>query len=105
VSISRTLGKVRRAVGVGAGAAVLVVAGASPAWAGDLHSGGVSPNTGAVDPGDPAPEVLGETVSGGGGGLPVTGADIAGMVGVAAAAVAIGSGAVSLSRRRTQASI
>jgi hypothetical protein len=93
------ISRARRIAGMGAGAIVLVLAcGAGPAAAGDQHSGGVSPNQGSSDPGNPPAEVSGGSASRGG--LPVTGADIAGAAVIGAAAVAAGSGAIALSRRR-----
>jgi LPXTG-motif cell wall-anchored protein len=71
--------------------------GVGTAGAQDQHSGGVSPNNQSRDPGT---EVLGNTVTRGGG-LPVTGSDVAGMVAIGAAAVAAGAGAVTVSKRRS----
>ncbi len=76
--------------------------GAGVAAAQDQHSGGTSPNTESRDPGTPT-EVQGVTVSRDGG-LPVTGSDVAGLVGLGAAAVAVGAGAVVVSKRRPRVS-
>jgi LPXTG-motif cell wall-anchored protein len=92
--------RLRRIAAASAFTAVLVL-GAGTASAQDQHSGGVSPNSGSRDPG--GTEVLGNTVTRGGG-LPVTGSDVAGMVALGAAAVAAGAGAVTVSKRRTRLS-
>ncbi len=89
----------RRIAAAGAFTAVLVL-GVGSASAQDQHSGGVAPNEESRDPGT---EVLGNTVTRGGG-LPVTGSDVAGMVAIGAAAVAAGAGAVTVSKRRAHAS-
>ena len=95
----------RRLAGVGVGAMALVlVTGAGPASAGDQHSGGESPEVGGVDLGRPSAEVLGDTTEAGGGGLPITGGDIAAMTVIGGAAVAVGCGAVATSRRRSRLS-
>lgn len=95
---------VRRLVVAGACSAALVIGlGAGPAMAGDQHSGGESPNDLSVDPGDPG-GLAGRSVEAGSGGLPVTGSDVAGMVALGAAAVAVGSGAIVVSKRRARLS-
>jgi LPXTG-motif cell wall-anchored protein len=95
--------QVRRLAAASAVGALLVIgtAGvASAQTAPDQHAGGVSPNNESVDPG--SPEVLGNTVTrgSGGGGLPLTGSDVAGLVIVGAAAIGAGATAVAASRRR-----
>lgn len=98
---SLNFSKVRRFAAAGALTAGLAIGlGAGPASAGDQHSGGVAPNTETRDKGT---EVGGVTVSRGGG-LPVTGSDVAGLVAIGAAAVAAGSGALVVSKRRTRLS-
>ena len=93
-SLSTT--RVRRIAGATAFSAVLLL-GVGSASAQDQHSGGVSPNNQSRDPGT---EVLGNTVTRGGG-LPVTGSDVAGMVAIGAVAVTAGAGAVTASKRRS----
>jgi LPXTG-motif cell wall-anchored protein len=88
--------RVRRIAGATAFSAVMLL-GVGSASAQDQHSGGVSPNNQSRDPGT---EVLGNTVTRGGG-LPVTGSDVAGMVAIGAVAVAAGAGAVTASKRRS----
>lgn len=90
----------RRIVAAGAFSAVLAL-GVGTAAAQDQHSGGVSPNEEVKDTGVQT-EVAGTTVSRGG--LPITGSDVAGLVAVGAAAIAVGSGAVVVSKRRTRLS-
>lgn len=103
MSISSTsTHRLRRIVAAGAFTAVLAL-GAGTAAAGDQHSGGVSPNSETADPGAPQTEVKGTTVTRGGG-LPVTGSDVAGLVAIGAAAIAAGTGAVAVSKRRTRLS-
>lgn len=92
--------RMRRIVAAGAFSAVLAL-GAGTAAAQDQHSGGTSPNEEVKDTGVPT-EVGGTTVSRGG--LPITGSDVAGLVAVGAAAIAVGSGAVVVSKRRTRLS-
>ena len=89
----------RRIVAAGAFTTVLVLGVGSASAQEDQHSGGVAPNSGSRDPGT---EVLGNTITRGGG-LPVTGGDVAGMVAIGAAAVAAGAGAVTVSKRRASA--
>ncbi len=101
MSISTSsISRVRHLVAAGAFGAVLVL-GAGTAAAQDEHSGGV----GGVDvptdpgvPGDPGGSGARSTS------LPITGSDVAGLVGIGAAAIAIGSGAVAVSKRRTRLS-
>jgi LPXTG-motif cell wall-anchored protein len=98
--------RMRRIVAAGAFSAVLAL-GAGTAAAQDQHSGGVSPNEEVKDTGvNPTAvaktEVAGTSVSRGG--LPITGSDVAGLVAVGAAAIAVGSGAVVVSKRRTRLS-
>lgn len=101
LSISR-LGQLAVA-GTCAGLLVIgMTAGAASAQ--DLHSGGSSPNEEAVDPGRAPTDVGGSTESGGGTSLPVTGSDVAGLVGMGVAAVAVGSSAVAVSKRRARLS-
>lgn len=96
--------RISRFVGLSAGTAALLVSlGVGPALAEDQHSGGVSPNEESVDPGAGVPKVLERSVTRGGG-LPVTGSDVAGLVGLGALAVAGGSGALAVSKRRTRLS-
>jgi len=80
-----------------------VALGAGTASAQDDHSGGVSPNTETRDLGAAQSDVQGVSTSRDGG-LPITGADVAGLAIVGAAAVAAGTGAVALSKRRRQLS-
>ena len=95
---------VRRLVVAGACSAALVIGlGAGPAMAGDQHSGGESPTDLSVDPGDPGGS-SGRSVEPGSGSLPVTGSDVAGMVALGAAAVAVGSGTIVVSKRRARLS-
>lgn len=91
--------RVRRFVAAGAMVAGLTigVGAVSAASAQDQHSGGETPTTAKVDPGG---EVLGTTQTRGGGALPLTGGDIAGLVAVGLGAAAVGSAAVVGSRRR-----
>lgn len=91
---------VRRIVAAGAFSAVLAL-GVGTAAAQDQHSGGNSPNKEVKDPGV-STELDGTTASRGG--LPITGSDVAGLVAVGAAAIAVGSGAVVASKRRTRPS-
>jgi LPXTG-motif cell wall-anchored protein len=93
---------VRRLAAAAAAGAVLVL-GAGTAGAQDQHSGGVSPNEESTDPGSPQADVGGTTVSRDGG-LPVTGGDAAGLAAIGVAAVAVGSGAVVVSKRRARLS-
>ena len=90
----------RRIVAAGAFSAVLAL-GAGTAAAQDQHSGGTSPNEEVKDKGVPT-EVDSTTVSSAG--LPITGSDVAGLVAVGAAAIAVGSGAIVVSKRRTRLS-
>ncbi|MGQ0830799.1 MAG: LPXTG cell wall anchor domain-containing protein [Microthrixaceae bacterium] len=90
------INRVRRLVVAGTMVVGLAV-GAGTASAQDQHSGGETPTTAKVDPGA---EVLGNTQSRGGGALPLTGGDIAGLVAVGLGAAAVGSAAVVGSRRR-----
>ncbi len=93
----------RLAVAGACSAALMVGLGAGPASAGDLHSGGTSPNHAAADPGDPGdPAAI--SLETGSGGLPVTGSDVAGLVALGAAAVAVGSATVAVSKRRAHLS-
>ena len=95
---------IRRLVIAGAcSAALLVGLGTGPASAEDLHSGGTSPGDESVDPGDPV-DTAGISLDAGSGGLPVTGSDVAGLVALGAAAVAVGSGTVAVSKRRARLS-
>jgi LPXTG-motif cell wall-anchored protein len=90
-------------IGIAIGAsAVMIGLGAGPVAAQDQHSGGVSPNQQVTDPGEPS-AILGQSESRGGG-LPVTGSDVAGLAGIGAVAVAAGAGAVAASKRRTRIS-
>ena len=75
----------------------------APASAQDQHSGGSSPNDSSVDSG-PVVDDSSVSVGTSGGGLPVTGSDVAGLVALGAAAVAVGSGAVVVSKRRARLS-
>jgi LPXTG-motif cell wall-anchored protein len=90
----------RRLVAASAFSLVLAL-GVGSAGAQDLHSGGTSPNEETRDAGAPQTEVGGTTTSGG---LPVTGSDVAGLVAAGAAAIAVGSGALVVSKRRTRLS-
>lgn len=95
---------VRRLAVAGACSAALVIGlGAGPAMAGDQHSGGESPTDLSVDPGDPGVS-SGRSVETGSGSLPVTGSDVAGMVALGAAALAVGSGTIVVSKRRARLS-
>lgn len=95
---------IRRLVIAGAcSAALLVGLGTGPASAEDLHSGGTSPGDESVDPGDPG-DTAAIPLETGSGGLPVTGSDVAGLVALGAAAVAVGSGTVAVSKRRARLS-
>ena len=101
-SYTTTTTHLRRIAAASAFAAVLAIgASAGPAVAQDQHTGGVSPNDESVDPGGPQAE---GTNASRGGGLPVTGSDIAGLVALGATAVATGAGAVAISKRRTRLS-
>jgi LPXTG-motif cell wall-anchored protein len=91
----------RRLAAAGAFAAVLSL-GVGTAAAQDQHSGGVSPNSETADPGDPKVEVSAGSV--GRGGLPITGSDVAGLTAVGLVAVAAGSGALVVSKRRARLS-
>lgn len=93
------INRVRRLVVAGTMVVGLAIGtgAASAAPAPDQHSGGETPTTAKVDPGA---EVLGNTQSRGGGALPLTGGDIAGLVAVGLGAAAVGSAAVVGSRRR-----
>ncbi len=95
--ISSISGWTRRAAAAGAIGVVLTIGTAGVASAQDEHSGGTSPNSGAVDPGT---QVKGNVVTRDAGGLPVTGSDVIGLVAVGSAAVVVGSTAVVASRRR-----
>ncbi len=92
--------RMRRIVAAGAFCAVLAL-GVGTAAAQDQHSGGTSPNEEVSDKGVPT-DVGAATVTRGG--LPITGSDVAGLVAVGAAAIAVGSGAVVVSKRRTRLS-
>jgi hypothetical protein len=92
--------RARRLTAAGATSLLLVLGAASTAsaqTAPDQHSGGESPNEQTRDPGT---NVGGNTVTRGGG-LPVTGGDVAGALAMGMGAIAIGSTAVVASRRRT----
>jgi hypothetical protein len=93
----------RLAVTSACSTALAIGLGAGVASAQDLHSGGESPNEAAVDPGGNAIEVGGTTETRNGG-LPVTGSDVAGLVGLGVGAVVVGSGAVAVARRRVRPS-
>ena len=100
---TRSIRRISRVVGISTGTAVLFVSlGVGPVAAQDEHSGGVSPNEESVDPGV-AGKVI-ERSQASGGGLPVTGSDVAGLVGMGALAVVAGSGALSVSKRRARIS-
>ena len=82
----------------GALAATLAIGMAGAASAEDQHSGGGNP---PGKPSDPGGEVLGRTVSRGGGALPLTGGDVIGLSAIGLTAVAAGTTIVVASRRRS----
>jgi len=100
VTTNPSISLARRLAAAGAFSAVLLL-GVGSAGAQDLHSGGVSPNTETRDPGQTEVAGVSTTRSAG---LPVTGSDVAGLVAAGAAAIAVGSGAVVVSKRRTRVS-
>jgi LPXTG-motif cell wall-anchored protein len=100
VNQQSTTSTIRRLAGAAAFSAVLAL-GVGTAGAQDLHSGGVSPNEESSDPGGTS---VAGTSTERGGGLPVTGSDVAGLVVAGAAAIAVGTGAVAVSKRRTRLS-
>ena len=99
MSASKMSNRARRFAAAGATSLLLVLGAATTASAqtADEHSGGGSPNTVVKDTGI---AVGGLTVSRGGG-LPVTGGDVAGAVAMGMGAIVIGATAVVASRRRT----
>ena len=96
----RRVARIVAVAGAAAFSAVLAL-GVGTAGAQDLHSGGVSPNEESSDPGGTS---VAGTSTERGGGLPVTGSDVAGLVVAGAAAIAVGTGAVAVSKRRTRLS-